>query len=390
MNLRRLVGGALLALALGTAAPATAADPIRIGNTFPYSGPVSAYGVIGKAFAAYFAKVNAEGGINGRTVEVISYDDAYTPPKTVENVRKLVERDRVLFIAASLGTAQNLAVRKYLNGRKVPQLFLGTAASLWNDPADYPWSMGWQPSSVSEGRLYGDYIARNHAGKKISILYQNDDFGKDYLKGVLEGLGDAKSNIVAQLSFEVSDPTVDSQVLNLQGAGAEVFVDIATPKFAAQAIRKAHELSWKPVHVLSTVATSVDAVLKPAGLDASQGLISAVYLKEPSDPRWADDDGMKDFRAFLAAYLPDADRNSIFPVIGYSQAMTVEAVLRAAGDDLSRENIMARAASLDNVALPMLVPGITLSTSPTDYAPMETLQLVRFTGDKWSFYDPAD
>jgi len=387
MTLKRTLAGLMTATAL--LAPALAgAETIKIGNTFPYSGPVSAYGVIGQAFEAYFNKVNAEGGINGNDIKVVTYDDAYTPPKTVEATRRLVERDRVLFIAGSLGSAHNLAVREYLNMKEVPQLFLATGAETFNDAADYPWTMGWQPSYQAEGKIYGEYVAKYLAGKKIGILYQNDDFGKDYLAGIKAGLGDAVKDVVAEVSFEVADPTVDAQVVNLQASGAEVFLNIATPKFAAQAIRKAHELSWTPVQIISTVAASVDAVLKPAGLEASQGLITAVYLKEPSDEQWADDAGMKDYQAFLNDYLPNADKNSVFPVIGYSIAQTTEAMLKMAGDDLSRENIMKQASSFDALALPMLVPGSTISTSATDHAPIESMQLVRFTGEEWKYYTP--
>lgn len=367
---------------------ASAEDKIVIGNTSPYSGPISALGEIGKNMKAYFDKVNAEGGINGRTIEFITYDDAYAPPKTVEATRRLVERDKVLFMAGSLGTAQNLAVRQYLNQKKVPQLFLGTGSSVWNDPKEFPWSMGWQPSSYVEGKVYGEFVAKYHGDKKIGILSQNDDFGRGYLKGIADGLGDAQKNIVSQITYEVSDPTIDGQIINLQSAGVEVLIDISTPKFAAQAIRKAHELSWKPLHIVPVTAASVDAVMRPAGLDASQGIVTAVYLKDPSDSRWAEDAAFNDYKAFMEKYNPKADKTSVYPVIGYSIAQTVEHVLKAAGDDLSRENILKQAASMQDVSLPMIVPGITLNTSPTDYAVMDKMQLAHFVDEAWSFYDP--
>lgn len=360
---------------------------IKIGQTMPYSGPASAYGQIGRAEMAYFQKINDEGGINGRKIKLLSVDDGYSPPKTVEMVRRLVEQDEVLFIYQSLGTASNSAIHKYLNGKKVPQLFVATGATKWGDPKEYPWTMGWQPNYQTEGKIYAKDILTNLPNAKVAVLYQNDDYGKDLLKGLKDGLGDkAAKLIVAEASYEVSDPTVDSQIVSLKGSGADVLVNITTPKFAALSIRKVYDIGWKPVHYLNNVGASVGSVLAPAGLDKSVGLITVAYLKDAVDTQWANDPAMKDFVAFMAKYLPDgklADSNNVY---GYSNAQTLVQVLKQCGDDLTRANIMRQAANLKDLQLPLALPGIKINTSPTDFYPFESLQLQRFDGKQWVLY----
>jgi ABC-type branched-subunit amino acid transport system substrate-binding protein len=367
--------------------PGVTDTTIRIGNTNPYSGPASAYSVIAETIRAWFDKLNAEGGINGRTLEFISYDDAYSPPKTVEQTRRLVEGDEVLLVFASLGTATNSAVHDYLNERGVPQLFVASGASKWGDPEGHPWTMAWQPVYTTEADIYARYILENRPEGRIGVLYQNDDYGKDYLDGLRAGLGDkADSMIVAALPYETTDATIDSQIINLKASGADVFLNVATPKFAAQAIRKAAEIGWEPLHLLNSVSQSVGAVLEPAGLDASRGIISAAYLKDAGDPQWADDEEMAAWRAFMDEHYPDGDRNSNLTVYGYAVAQALEHVLRTAGDDLSRENIMKVAAGMDNVHVPMLLPGISMTTSESDYFPLQQMQLMRFTGERWELF----
>src|SRR5436309_2090928 len=339
---------------------------IKIGNIMPYSGPASAYGVIGKTEAAYFNKVNSEGGIYGRKIVFISYDDGYTPPKTVEQARRLVESDEVLLIFSSLGTAPNTAIQKYLNAKKVPQLFVATGAAKWNDPKHFPWTMGFQPSYQHEGQIYAKYLLQNHPDSRIGILYQNDDYGKDYLKGLKDALA-GRMQIVAELPYEVSDTTVDSQIVNLKASGADVFYNVATPKFAAQAIRKVAEIGWKPVHLLNGVSANIGAVLKPAGLENSDGILSAAYYKDQTDPVWKDDRGYKEWAAFLDRYYPDADRTNSSIVSGVLYAQALVQVLKQCGDDLTRENVMRQAASLKNVEFGMLLPGIVANTGPDDY-----------------------
>lgn len=382
-----LMAGVASALAL--AGPAVAQvgvteDSIKLGNTMPYSGPASAYGQIGETIEKYFDKLNDEGGVNGREIDFITYDDAYSPPKTVEQVRRLVEQDEVAALFAILGTPTNSAIHRYVNAKGVPHLFLATGASKWGQPEEYPWTMGWQPNYPTEGAIYAKYILENVDDPKIGILVQNDDYGKDYLHGFLEGLGDkADELVVSEQSYEVADPTVDSQIVNLKSSGANVFFNITTPKFAAQAIKKAHEIGWEPMHFLNNVSQSVGAVMKPAGLEASQGIISAIYQKEPGDPQWEDDPAMQEWHDFMDEYYPDGDKSSSFTAFGYNIAKTMEQVLRQAGDDLSRENIMKQAANLDNVELPLLLPGIVVDTSPTDFYPIEAVQLVKFEGESW-------
>ncbi|MFN4087510.1 MAG: ABC transporter substrate-binding protein [Alphaproteobacteria bacterium] len=367
--------------------PGASDTEIKIGNTNPYSGPASAYGTIGKVIAAYFKKVNDEGGINGRRINFISYDDGYSPPRTVEQTRRLVERDQVLVVFQGLGTPPNSAVHKYLNGRKVPQLFVATGATKWGDPENYPWTMGWQPNYQSEGRIYAKYLLDNKPDAKIGILFQNDDYGKDYVQGMKDGLGDkAKTMIVAELSYETSDPTIDSQIVNLKASGADVFFNVTTPKFAAQAIKKAGEIDWKPLHLLNNVSNSVGAVLTPAGLEHAEGLISAFYHKDPTDPVWQDDPAYKEWSAFMDQHYPDGDKNSTFTVYGYLAAQTMEHVLRQAGDELTRENVMRQAASIQDLELGMMLPGIKINTGPKDFFPIEQMQLARFTGKKWELF----
>ena len=360
---------------------------IKIGNIMPYSGPASAYGVIGKTEAAYFKKINDAGGINGRKINFISYDDGYSPPKTVEQARKLVESDEVLFIFNSLGTPPNSAIHKYMNAKKVPQLFVATGATKWNDPKDFPWTMGWQPNYQSESRIYAKYLLKEKPAAKIAVLYQNDDYGKDYLKGLKDGLGaKAASMIIAEESFETTEPTVDSHIVRLKSTGADVFVNISTPKFAAQAIKKIAEIGWKPLHILNNVSASVGSVIKPAGFENAQDIISAAYLKDVSDPQWDKDAGMKAFLDFLAKDFPEGNKLDGSVVVGYGVAQTLVQVLKQCGDNLTRENIMKQAASLKDFRTEVLLPGIKINTSPTDFAPISQLQLMKFKGDKWELF----
>jgi branched-chain amino acid transport system substrate-binding protein len=357
---------------------------IKIGNIMPYSGPLSAYGVIGMTEAAYFRKINAEGGINGRKINFISYDDSFSPPKTVEQARKLVESDEVLLIFQSLGTVTNAAIQKYMNTRKVPQLFVSTGAARWNDPQNFPWTMGWQPNFQNEARIYAKYILKEKPDARIGILYQNDDFGKDYLKGLKDGLGDkAASVIVAEEAYDVTEPTIDSHIVKMKTVNADVFVDVTSPKFAAQAIKKAAEIGWKPLHILSGVAVSVGVVMRPAGIEAAQGTISSAYIKDPTDPQWKNDRGMKAWNEFLDKYYRDANRADGAVVYAYTVAQTLEYVLRACGDDLTRENVMKQAANMRDLELGGLLPGIKINTSATDFAPISQVQMMRFKGETW-------
>ncbi|HML13009.1 MAG TPA: ABC transporter substrate-binding protein [Xanthobacteraceae bacterium] len=355
---------------------------IKIGNTNPYSGPASAYGTIGKTIAAYFTKVNAEGGINGRKIDFISYDDGYSPPKTVEQARKLVESDEVLFLFQTLGTPPNTAIEKYMNAKKVPQLFVATGATKWGDYKDFPWTIGWQPTYQSEGHIYAKYLLEHHPQGKIGILYQNDDYGKDYVKGLKDALG-GKMPIVAELPYETTDPTVDSQIVSLKASGADVFFNVTTPKFAAQAIRKAGEIDWKPLHLLNSVSQSVGAVLQPAGLEYSKNIFSSYYRKDPTDPQWKDDPAYKEWVAFMEKYYPEGDRNSTFPVYGYAVTQSLVQVLKRCGDELTRANVMKQATNLKDEELGMLLPGIKINTSPTDYYPIKQMQMQQFDGQRW-------
>jgi branched-chain amino acid transport system substrate-binding protein len=375
------------ALTLAADTPGVTATEIKIGNTNPYSGPASAYGTIGKAIGAYFKKVNEEGGVNGRKINYISYDDAYSPPKTVEMVRKLVEQDQVAALFQTLGTPTNSAIHKYMNQQKVPHLFVATGATKWNDPKNHPWTMGWQPNYQTEGRIYAQYIMKNFPDAKIGILYQNDDYGKDYRKGLHDGLGDAaKKLIVMEQTYEVTDPTIDSQIVNLKNSGANVFFNVTIPKFAVQAIKKSHDIGWKPAHFLNNVSSSLATVLKPAGLEASKGLITALYMKEITDPQWKNDKGFQDWVAWMKKYYPEGAIDDQGNAYGYSVAQTMIQTLKQAGNDLSRENIMRQAANLKNLDLPLLLPGIKINTSPTDHAPIEQEQLAKFDGERWVLF----
>jgi branched-chain amino acid transport system substrate-binding protein len=360
---------------------------IKIGNIMPYSGPASAYGVIGKTEQAYFNKINAEGGINGRKINFISYDDAYSPPKTVEQARKLVESDEVLFIFNSLGTPPNSAIQKYMNQKKVPQLFVATGATKWNDPKEFPWTMGWQPNYQSESRIYAKYLMKEKPDAKIAILYQNDDYGKDYVKGLKDGLGTkAATMIVAEESYETTEPTIDSHIVKLKSTGADVFFNVTTPKFAAQAIKKVNEIDWKVLHLLNNVSASIGSVMKPAGFDNSQGIISSNYLKDTSDPQWVNDAGMKAFDEFLTKYFPEGNRVDGSVMYGYTVAQGLVYVLKNCGDNLTRENIMKQAASINGLELGGLLPGVKVQTSATDFAPISQLQLMKFKGEKWDLF----
>jgi len=389
---------ALTAFAAAAAMAATAANAqkkygpgasdteIRIGNIMPYSGPASSYGVIGKTEAAYFNKINAEGGINGRKITFISYDDAYSPPKAIEQARKLVEGDEVLLIFQPLGTPSNSAIQKYMNAKKVPQLFVATGATKWGDPKDFPWTMGWQPNYQSEGRIYAKYILDHYPNGKIAVFWQNDDAGRDQVKGLRDGLGDKANMIIADKSYEVSDPTIDSQIVALHDSGADIFFSWAAPKGSAQAIRKVGELGWKPRFFLANVSTSVAGVLKPAGLENAKDIISTAYLKDPTDPAWKDDPGVKTWRAFMDKYYPDGDKTNSNNVYGYAVAQTMVQVLRQCGDDLTRENIMKQAANLKNFSTEMMLPGIKINTGPDDFFPIEQMQLMKFDGEAWRLF----
>jgi branched-chain amino acid transport system substrate-binding protein len=387
-----LLGTAALALAVALATPAAAEkkyapgvsdSEIKIGQTMPYSGPASSYGTIGKAEAAYFKMINEQGGVNGRKINLISLDDGYSPPKTVEQIRRLVEQEQVAFTFNTLGTPTNTAIQKYMNDRKVPHLFVATGATKWGDPEHFPWTMGWQPSYQIEGHIFAKYILDHAPNAKVAVLYQNDDYGKDYVKGLKDGLGDkATKLIVTEVTYETSDPTIDSQIVSLQSSGADLFYDVTIPKFAAQAIRKTYDIGWKPLHVLNSVAASVSATLEPAGIEKSIGIVSTFYIKDPTDPQWQNDKGYQDWVAWMKKYYPDGDLAELFNVYGYSVAMTLVQALKQCGDDLSRENIMKQAANL-NMELPMLLPGIKVSTGPKQFFPIREMQLAKFNGKIW-------
>ncbi len=387
------------ALGLAVATPALAQkhyDPgasdteIKIGNIMSYSGPASAYGVIGKTEAAYFTMINAEGGINGRKIDFISYDDGYQPPKAVEQARRLVESDQVLLIFQSLGTPSNSAIHAYMNEKHVPQLFPATGATKWADPEHFPWTMGWQPNYQTEAHIYAKYILEHYPNAKIGVLYQNDDYGKDLLKGLTDGLGDkAKSMIVSAASYEVTDPTVEQQVIQLKSSGADVVLSFATPKAEAQNLRKMGELGWHPVHIINNVANSIGAVLTPAGPDNAKDALSTAYYKEPTDPQWQNGADYKAWAAFMNKYYADGDKSNNFTVYGYIVSQLVTQVLKQCGDDLTRANVMKQAANLHDVKLAMLLPGITANTSPTDFSPLKQMQMERFDGKAWNLFGPV-
>jgi branched-chain amino acid transport system substrate-binding protein len=386
-------GSAAFALAPTIVAAQKKYDPgvsdkeIKLGHTNPYSGPLSAYGVIGKAEAAYWAMVNDQGGINGRKVNFISYDDGFSPPKTVEMVRKLVEDDQVFAIFQLLGTPTNTVVHKYLNQKKVPQLFVATGASKWGDPKNFPWTMGWQPDYSTEGGIYAKHMLAQHKGEKIGVLWQNDDSGKDYVGGFMKGLGkENEKMVVASVSYEVTDPTVDSQVIQLKNSGATVFFNDAAPKQAAQAIRKVADLGWKPAHYLANVSASVTSVLKPAGLENSQGIITAAYLKDPTDTQWATTPDFIEWKAWMAKYHPTGNASDSFNAYAYAVTATMHECLKRCGDELTRANLMKQAASMKDLVVPMLLPGIKINTSPTDFYPIQSVRLQRFKGETWELF----
>ena len=367
--------------------PGASDTEIKIGQTMPYSGPNSAYGTIGRAEAGYFKMINDQGGIYGRKINFISLDDAFSPPRTVEQVRKLVEEEQVLLLFQNLGTATNSAVHKYMNAKKVPQLFVSTGATKWGDPEHFPWTMGWQPNYQTEAHIYAKYLLQNKRDARIAVLYANDDFGKDYLKGLHDGLGQQANNlIIKETTYEFADPTVDSQIVTLQSSGADTLFIIAGPKAAAQAIRKVSDVGWKPLTFLTNVSSSVAAVLEPAGLEKSVGLVTALYMKDPTDPQWEKDAAMKMWRDWMKKYYPDGNTSDILNVYGYAAAQTLVQVLKQCGDDLTRENIMRQAANLKNLEIPVLLPGIKINTSPTDFYPIEKLQLARFDGKRWVLF----
>jgi branched-chain amino acid transport system substrate-binding protein len=376
-----------LAWGAGQYGPGVTDSEIKLGSTMPYSGPASAYGTIGKSEAAYFAMINEHGGVDGRKINFIVRDDSYSPPKTVEDIRQLVEEDHVLATFNTLGTPPNSAIVDYMNENKVPQLFVATGADKWNDPKRHPWTIGWQPSYRIEARIYGRYILKNLPNAKIAVLYQNDDFGKDYLSGLREGLGaKADKMIVATQSYETTDPTVDSQIVALQGSGANVLVTAAISKMAAQAIRKVYDIGWKPTHFLTNVATSVGMVMRPAGAEKGVGIISTAYIKDPTDPQWQNTPEYNAWLAWMKKYNTQGNVTDSFTVYGYTIAQNMVAVLKACGNDLTRENLMKQATSIHDLKLPMLLPGITVSTSATDYAPVKQMQLMKFDGTTWKLF----
>ena len=366
--------------------PGATDKEIKIGNTNPYSGAFSAYGSYGKAQAAYFKKINDDGGINGRKINFISLDDGFSPPKTLENARKLVEQEKVLFFFATLGTAPNSAIHKYMNQKKVPQLFVQTGASKWGDPKNYPWTMGWQPNYISEGQVFAQAILDNQPNAKIALLYQNDDSGKDLLAGLEMGLGDKKGMLVARETYETTDPTVDSQIVKLKASGADVFIHGSGPKFAAQSMKKIAELGWKPVQYVWQVSSSIGAVLSPAGIDNTLGLITSAFSKDTTDPQWKNDPAILEYEAWFKKYLPGADPTDSFYIQGYMNAQTVAHVIKQAGNNLTRENIMKQAASINDLRLPLLLPGVNVQTGPNDFYPIERMQLTRFDGKAWVLF----
>ena len=370
--------------------PGASDTEIKVGNFVPYSGPASAYGLVGKVGEAYVKMLNDKGGINGRKIKYISYDDAYSPPKAVEQTRKLVENDEVLFLFQTLGTPSNTAVMKYLNSKKVPQLMLSSGGTRFgDDPKSFPWTMPFNVPYQAEGRIYAKWILENHPNAKIGVLVQNDDYGKDIYKGIKDGLGDKVSMIIAEAPYDLADPTIDSQMVKLKASGADLFLNLATPKFAAMAIKKLGELNWKPIHILNQVSQNTGGVLKPGGLEFAQGAISAAYTKDPTDPQWKNDTGIKELEAFLQKYMPEADRTNSLYLYAFGASQVLEHILRRAGDDLTRENIMKVATSLNGFTPASLLPGITMNTAPGDHFPIKQMQLMRFKGDQWELFGPV-
>jgi ABC-type branched-subunit amino acid transport system substrate-binding protein len=367
--------------------PGVTDNEIKIGQTMPYSGPASAYGTIGRAAMAYFQMLNTQGGVNGRKINLISLDDGYSPPRAVEQVRRLVEEEQVLLLFGTLGTPTNSAIHKYVNAKRVPHVFLNTGATKWGDPKRFPWTIGWNLSYQSEGHIYARYLLENKPNAKIGILYQNDDYGKDYVKGLKDGLGPKAANlVVAEVSYEVTDATIDSQIVSLKASGADTLYNVTTPKFAAQAIKKVNDIGWKPLHILNQVSSSVGSVLTPAGLDRSVGLITAVYYKDPADPQWKDDPAMKGYIAWMKQYYPDGDILDVFNLVGYVQSQVLAQALKACGDDLTRENVMKQVTNIKGIEAPLMLPGVKLQTSPQDYFLIESAQLARFDGKEWKLF----
>ncbi len=390
-SLLATAGAALASAPLSRAFAATVvgvtATEIKIGNIMPYSGPASAYGAIGRGHVAFFKRVNEQGGIAGRKINLITLDDGYAPPKTVEQARRLVEQDQVAFLFNPLGTPNNSAIQKYMNQKKVPHIFLSTGADKWGDPEHFPWTMGWQPSYRTEAQIYAKYIMKNAPNAKVAVLYQNDDFGKDYLIGLKDGFGAHYSKyVLKEFSFEVTDATIDSQAVSMQATGADTIVTAATPKFAAQMIRKVYDMSWKPLHFLTNVSASVGAVITPAGVEKAVGIITSAYAKDPTDSTWDKDAGMNEWRAFMKQYLPEADVTDGGYVFSYGACTTLVQVLKQCGDDFSRENIMKQAASLKNLVIPTLLPGVTINTSATNYHPIRQMQLSKWNGKTWELF----
>ncbi|HEX2885260.1 ABC transporter substrate-binding protein [Vineibacter terrae] len=393
---RRFVGGATAATALlaggvahgqkGKYDEGASDTEIKIGHTNPYSGPASAYGVIGRSEEAYWKMVNDKGGINGRKIRFITMDDGYSPPKTVEVVRQMVEQEKVLCLFNTLGTPTNTAIHKYVNLKKIPHLFVATGASKWGKPKEFPWTMGWQPDYHTEGVIYAKHMLANVKDAKIAVLMQNDDYGKDYYEGLRDGLGKDVGRIVKHVTYEVTDPTVDSQVIQLKDTGANAFFNITTPKFAAQAIRKSAEIGWKPAHYLNNVSVSVASVMKPAGFENSQDIITAFYLKDPTDKQFDNDDDMKMWREWMAKYNPGGSTADAANVLAYAVCYTMQKTLEQCGNDLTRENLMRQAANLKKLAVPLLLPGIVVNTSPTDFYPIQSVRLAKFKGESWELF----
>jgi branched-chain amino acid transport system substrate-binding protein len=394
LRITTLALAGVLAIAFPAAAqkkydPGATDTEIKIGNTNPYSGPASPYGTVGKTQVGYFRMINEQGGVNGRKINFITMDDAYSPPKTVEMVRRLVESDQALLLFANVGTATNLAIHKYVNTKKVPHLFVSSGFSKWDDPKNFPWTMGWWPSYYIEGTIFGRYVLENVPNPKVGVLRQNDDAGKEYLAGFMHALGSqAKSIVVAEVTYESTDPTIDSQILQLAGSGANVFFNSGTPKFIAQAIRKARDIGWKPLQIVPSTGSSVKSALEPAGLENSIGIITAQYLKDPTDPQWANDAEVGAWRTFMDRYYPEGSKVDYFNAYSYAVASSLVHVLKQAGDDLTRENIMRQASSMKDVQIPLLLPGIRLNTSAADFAPIKQMQLARFNGKAWELFGP--
>ena len=384
---KRLAAALLIAMTFAASPRSTLADEtIKLGNTAPYSGPASAYGTIARAEAAYFNMLNEQGGINGRKIEFLTLDDAYSPAKTVEQTRKLVEQEDVLAMFSSVGTAPNISVQKYLNAKRVPQIFVSSGATRWNDPEHFPWTVGFNPTYELEGRLYAQYVLRTKPDAKIAVIAPNEDAGKDYVRGFRSGLGEHVDQLVSETTYLTADPTIDSQMVTMRESGADVFFLEATPKFAAQALKKAASMGWKPLIILPSVSNSFSAVLEPGGIENSIGVVTGLYLKDPNDVRWADDPALKDWLAWMKKYQPNASTGDLYNVQGYTAAQLMAAVLKNCGDNLSRDNVIKQAKSLNGLSLPMLLPGIKVHTDPKNVTPINQLQMARFDGKSWVLF----